>query len=456
MNLAHRLTNLGRIAALLLFLWSPCARAGVTLSPVVAFAVTNGAHPTADLILDHDGNFRGSSYSGGISNLGVLFTLTPAGVLTNLVFFNGANGANPYGPLFLSTNGCFYGTTEAGGTNGGFGTVYQLAPDGTLTSLFSFNNTNGSTPSCGLVQDAAGYLYGTTQYGGTNGGYGTVFRLSLAGQLTTLASLDGTNTGGSPWPRLGPVGDGSFLGTASSFGPKGLGTIYQVSDNGVSNVISFDGQGGAAPYAPLVRGADGNFYGTASAGGVSNVGIIFRLTPGGALTNLVSFRQTNGAAPFAPLLQGPDGNFYGTTQFGGANNFGTVFKVTPAGTLTSLCSLDYAMSGDVPLAGLAVGADNNLYGAARGGGLDFVGTIFSVSVPMPPLFQSCSRSGGTLQLTWTSVGGQSYQLHVLADLSQSNWSNLGGAVTALGGFTTTSDSVSPLISQRYYRVLLLP
>jgi len=89
-------------------------------------------------------------------------------------------------------DGNFYGTTVAGGTNGGFGTVFRMGPDGTITSLFSFNGTNGASPTGALLQDLDGTIYGTTFAGGSNfagsvsSGNGSIFKVTANGELTTL------------------------------------------------------------------------------------------------------------------------------------------------------------------------------------------------------------------------------------------------------------------------------
>jgi len=177
------------------------------------------------------------------SGLGTVFKMTPAGVLTTLVFFNGSNGGNQAAGLVQGTNGDFYGITALGGNLSlnlgyGFGTVFKMTPAGTLTTQVSFNLANGYNPSAGLLQGSDGNFYGTTAGGGAGGG-GTVFKMTPAGALTTLVSFHGTD--------------------------------------------------GNSPQAPLVQGGDGNFYGTTTYGGAGGKGTVFQVTPAGALTTLVSF-----------------------------------------------------------------------------------------------------------------------------------------------------------------------
>jgi len=103
--------------------------------------------------------------------------------------FDGTDGANPQAGLVQATDGNFYGTTSLGGVNGnGYGTVFKITPSGTLTTLYSFCSQSGCTdgryPVAGLVQDTNGNFYGTTDSGGAKtracGGFcGTVFSLSV-------------------------------------------------------------------------------------------------------------------------------------------------------------------------------------------------------------------------------------------------------------------------------------
>ena len=151
----------------------PLLQAGVTFTNLVNFVAAKGAYPAAGLIQATDGNFYGTTYVGGLSGIpgyGTVFRISPDGTFSNLFSFNGTNGANPYSGLVQGTNGNFYGTTESGGTNGGYGTVFEITSAGALTPLVSFDGTNGANPEAGLVLGIDGNFYGTTSQGGTNGG----------------------------------------------------------------------------------------------------------------------------------------------------------------------------------------------------------------------------------------------------------------------------------------------
>src|ERR1019366_4074807 len=262
----------------------------------------------------------------------------PAQTLTTLYTFCSqsgcTDGANPYAELVQATNGDLYGTTQGGGTNLGYGTVFKITPGGTLTTLYSFcsqtNCTDGARPYAGLVQAANGNFYGTTYSGGTNGG-GTVFKITPGGTLTTLYSFcSQTNCtdGEDPTAGLVQATNGDLYGTAQEGGANGYGTVFKITPTGTLTTLHrFNGTDGATPYAGLVQAADGDFYGTTGGSGINNDGTVFRITPGGTLTTLYSF-FTDGQYPYAGLVQDTNGDFYGTTLKGGANDGGTVFRLS--------------------------------------------------------------------------------------------------------------------------------
>ena len=182
---------------------------------------------------------------------------------------------------------------------------------------------------------------------------------------------------------------------------------------------------------------------------------------GVSLTTLVSFNSTNGANPSAALVQDSDGSFYGTTSAGGAYTnlsglgYGTIFKLGTNGTLTTLVSFD-GTNGASPEAGLIKTADGNFYGTTASGGTNGYGTVFRLSVIVPPpSFQTVTRAGTTLTLTWSATLGQNYQMLFKTNLNQSVWNNLNNSLIATNPIMTTLDAIGP-DRQRFYRILLLP
>ena len=283
--------------------------------------------------------------------------VAPAQSFTTLVNFNRTNGAVPYyASLVQGTDGNLYGTTSTGGNTScnppkGCGTVFKVAPTGTLTTLYDFDLTHGKYPFAGLVLGTDGNFYGTTTNGGVNN-EGTVFRMTPEGKLTTLLSFNNLVNGAYPYAGLVQGTDGNFYGTTTYGGADGVGTIFRITPAGkLATLHDFTGgSDGANPFAPLIEGTDGNFYGTAYNGG-SNYGTVFKLAPDGAFTTLHSFNYTDGGYPFGGLVQDTNGSFYGTTLFGGAIGVGTVFRIASGGALTTLHSFD-STDGANPSAGL--------------------------------------------------------------------------------------------------------
>ena len=304
-----------------------------------------------------------------------------AGDLTTLANFAGANGAVPYARLLIGMEGNFYGTTFQGGTNGfpqGFGTIFKLSPAGSLTTLVFLNSNNGAKPYGGLVQTADGNLYGTTSQGGVSN-VGTLFRVSTNGAFTSLMSFTQGN-GAQPSARLTLGRDGLLYGTTQLGGTSNQGTVFRTTTNGtLTTLASFSVTNGANPYAEVIQGMDGDFYGTTVDGGAADSGTVFRINTNGLLTTLFSFGISNGAKPYAGLVQHPSGPLYGATAYGGANGYGSIYRITTNGALTTLYSFTNSDDGANPWGSLLLGADGSFYGTAILGGANTGvprGTVF--------------------------------------------------------------------------------
>ena len=253
------------------------------LSNLVSLDIAFGDLPYAGLTLGSDLNFYGTAYQGGAGGRGTVFRISTAGVLTTLYSFaNGPEGGHLAAGLLRGSDGNFYGTTYKGGASGN-GTVFRMTANGVLTTLAAFNRTNGAFPLAELVQDPGGTFYGTTSGGGayTNG---TVFRMTPAGGLTRLYSFGGGTDGGYPAAALLPGSDGNFYGTTVGGGVRGFGTVFRITPEGaLTTLVTFDGYAGANPQAALIEDADGSLWGTTQNGGASDAGVIFRLSFSGAL-----------------------------------------------------------------------------------------------------------------------------------------------------------------------------
>jgi uncharacterized repeat protein (TIGR03803 family) len=321
---------------------------------------------------------------------------SPAETFTTLVNFNGTNGANPYlMSLVQGEDGNLYGTTSYGGAEVFFGTVFKMTPTGRLTTLYSFcaqtNCTDGASPEAGLVLGTDDDFYGTT--GGANG-FGSVFKITSGGTLTTLHSF-GYTDGASPAAALVQATDGNFYGTTSGGGPNfcdtgdGCGTVFKITPSGtLTTLYSFCSQSGCTDGfrpAGLIQSTNGDLYGTTFAGGANSEGTVFKISPTGTLTTLYSFCSVvenglcaDGAGPVAALTQATNGSFYGTTAGGGANDFGTIFSITSGGELSTLHSFDYYNDGADPQAALVQATNGTFCGTAFFGGVNGDGTVFCI------------------------------------------------------------------------------
>jgi uncharacterized repeat protein (TIGR03803 family) len=303
--------------------------------------------------------------------------ITPAVVHS----FDGTDGQQPRGALVDGGDGFLYGTTVFGGTGvlSPAGTVYRITQAGDLTTLYTFEfQITGDGPVAGVLRLADGTLFGTTR--GSGAFNGNVFRLDTGG-FTGLHNFTGYFVGadgGHPEGALVEGGNGNLYGTTTDGGTSNIGTIYQIDALGDYTLVhSFTpaAQDGIAP-RPLVLADDGNLYGATASGGTESGGTVFRFTPGGSgVTTLHAFPGSVGTGP-TTLVKGLDGALYGTTAAGGTFGVGTVFRITTSGDFESLHSFTL-VSGEASYpTGLTVGSDGNLYGTS-GGGVG-IGAVFRV------------------------------------------------------------------------------
>jgi len=445
-----------------------------TVLSLYSFGGPDGAKPQAGLDQGSDGNFYGTTAAGGANGDGTVFQFTTNHLLTSLVSFTGTNGSAPQGILLEGSDGNFYGTTSAGGSSA-CGTVFRVATNGALTSLVSFTSTNdGAFPRGGLVQAGDGTFYGTTSAGGGStpysGIYGTVFRMTSNGALTNLVYFTYANGAG---PEAGLVwgGDGSLYGTTEFGGLDqygevgyGYGTVFKITTNGLlTTLYTFLETNGYTPTTPIsvLPASDGYLYGTTLWGGwTSGAGTVFRLTTNGAIAPLVYFGNTNGASPYGGLMQASDGNFYGTTETGGAYGDGTVFKMTTNGVLTTLFCFS-GSNGSSPEGILVQGYDGNLYGTTTFGGAGYNGSPTSGNGTIFVVLLSASASPlaitsvallptGNVQLTMTGWPGNVFRLMGSTDLL--NWQTI-ATMTNFTGACTFADSATTNLTARFYELV---
>ena len=297
-----------------------------------------------------DGYFYGTTKNGGPNYYGTVFKISTNGAMSTLHYFNGENeGAFPVAGLVQGSDGNFYGTTFCPVVAGyGYGTVFRISPSGALTTLYSFSGGNDGAYPNRLVQGSDGYFYGTSSGGDYSYNYGTVFKINANGALTTMHSFKDGNDGAYPEAMLVQGRDGYFYGTTayggSSIGYTGAGTLFKISTNGaLTSLYSFTGGNDGSFPNGLVQGSDGYFYGTTSdKGGTNSAGTVFKMSTNGTMATLYSFTDSanDGGYPEAMLVQGSDGYFYGTTAYGGSSfgygGAGTVFEISTNGALTTL------------------------------------------------------------------------------------------------------------------------
>jgi uncharacterized repeat protein (TIGR03803 family) len=355
---------------------------------------------------------------------------------TTLYGFGASSGWGANSPLVQGLDGNFFGTTSFGGANqnaelcfeeqqSGCGTAFELTRDGRFKVIYNFcaqvNCADGGAPSNGLILGADGNFYGTTDAGGANfnatvcANYvvscpGTVFKMTPAGELTTLYNFcsQANCADGFDATSLLQARDGNFYGVTGGGGiiltdgycTNGCGTVFKLTPAGKFTVLyKFCEKpkcvDGSNPIG-LMQATDGNFYGMTYYGGTSyeSWGTVFEITPAGRYTVLLNFCPVgaceNGQYPDAPPIQGGDGNLYGTTRGGGAHGGGTVFELSP-GHYTRLYSFcepiyqyHYCLNGFDPRWALVQGTDGNLYGTTDGGGsplCDYAGcgVVFEVT-----------------------------------------------------------------------------
>jgi uncharacterized repeat protein (TIGR03803 family) len=333
----------------------------------------DGGAPSSPLIFDNSGNLYGTTYLGGQAGCfagygcGTVFELTPvagggwsAKVL--YAFTGAADGGNPiYGGLTFDAAGNLYGTTNYGGMFGGAcepygcGTIFEVAPDSqewTESVLYSFTGTSGQQPASAVAFDLAGRLYNTTLDGGQYGS-GTIV------ELVKGRSGD--------WKQT---------------------TLHQFTG----------GADGADPVAGLIADAAGNFYGTTPLGGIGapNGGTVFELTASGTVKTLHSFKcglnkcnSKDAGNPWSGLVFDKQGNLYGAATRGGTHQkngteMGAVYKLAPSKSGSWRESVIYSFGGGredgaEPFGSLVFDKDGNLDGTTNQGGINHNGVVFKLS-----------------------------------------------------------------------------
>jgi uncharacterized repeat protein (TIGR03803 family) len=286
---------------------------------------------------DPAGNLYGATFLGQTDidlGYGVIYKVDPAGHATVLHnFTGGADGANPYDGVIVDSKGVVYGTALGGGASNN-GVVFEIDAAGHETVLYSFTGGNdGGSPFGVLIRDQEGNFYGTTNAGGTANA-GVIFKLDTTGHETVLYSFSGGDDGSGPLAGLVRDAAGNFYGTTNGGGASGAGVVFKLDALGHESVLhTFSGgeDGGYPLWVTLARDAAGNLYGTTAGGGnASGDGVVFKIDPSGHETLLHTFTGgDDGGNPYTGVILGPEGRLYGTTAFGGQSDVGVIFEIAP-------------------------------------------------------------------------------------------------------------------------------
>jgi uncharacterized repeat protein (TIGR03803 family) len=442
----------------------------------MSVACTDGSAPNQGVIQASDGNYYGTTTTGGANSAGTVFRLTPSGTLTTLYSFCAsagcADGSNPSTPLVEAPDGSLYGGTAAGGTGedsaehceNGCGVIYRLTLAGAQSVVYNFCQLAGCGDGIAPAQfvfGSDGNIYGVTSLGGPpytscENGCGEFFKLTTAGVWSAVYGFEGMTTDGNTPTGIVQGVDGNFYGTAQA-GLYGEGSVFKMilGSQSLSILHSFCADAGCpdgSSPSSLVQAADGNLYGGTAAGGTSNKGTLFKVTTAGALTPLYSFCSTTGCGSDVanPMLVASDGNLYGTTSTGGdtgtycTTGCGLLFELSSAGSYSALYTFQAGTADAVNPAGpLGQAANGDFYGTGTKGG-------HSANCPAPgcgavygfapaaalaaPVQVSLSptqiASGGSATLSWKSLNAFSTTMQQCY-----LYSTVGGVQTAVGKLT---------------------
>jgi uncharacterized repeat protein (TIGR03803 family) len=238
-----------------------------SVSTVVSMAFSN-LNSHGGLVSDGSGNFDLATDSG-------IYTVNlSTQALTLLGSFPASAGSDSYGNLYRDSSGNIYGINSAGGTSSD-GTIFKMnGSTHVVSTVLTFNGSNGATPEGGLVADTHGNLYGTTSAGGT-GGKGTVFEFDPStNNLSTLVNFDGTTNGSTPICTLVIDSLGNLYGSTGA-------TLFEIdgTTHAYAQLASFSGTGISKVSGNLVMDSQGDIFGTAFSGGTNAAGVIFEASP---------------------------------------------------------------------------------------------------------------------------------------------------------------------------------
>ena len=343
-------------------------------------------HFNNSLLLTDDETIFFTTQSMGRHDGGVFNQGDTAGNSSGLFHFGASpNGFRP-GELMKASDGRLYGTTLFGGPSGN-GTIFSIRADGTgYTKLYEFNDGQGYEPTGKLLEASDGKLYGALAWGGIVGG-GALFRIDKDGNnFQILYDFSDLANGYSPIGNLVEDGAG-FLYGSTNYASTGYGVVFKMNKNGTGYLVlrNFNLPDIGFPYGGLKLHM-GFLYGIGYLGGTSSLGGVFRISTDGTGYQLLhSFSGTaDGANPFAPPIVANDGKLYGGAMNGGSQSVGTIYSLDLNGS--NFAVIKHLTPSDVqyPQNGIIQASDGFLYGAGyanTGTGvfkMDLTGSSYSI------------------------------------------------------------------------------
>jgi uncharacterized repeat protein (TIGR03803 family) len=454
-----------------IFLALPGVAAAASFTVLHSFGGPEGETPAAPLLQGADGSLYGVAAHGGDFTVlppdggGTAFRLDASGNATTLHVFRGLEGAVPTG-LIQGRDGFFYGTTTYGGPSisplqPGYGTVFRMNAAGTVTVLHVFPPNDAGAFPRPVIQGADGALYGTVSGGvGSLGHFpGYVYRLDpLTGGFRHVHDFvisDGEN----PTGPLFEARDGFLYGTTNQGGSWNTGVIYKVNAAGsfvlLHSLSPFWPGEGSEPKGGVIQASNGLFYGTTEQGTYG--GEIFGMDAAGNFTVLHRFDAyaSDGWKPASGLIEGRDGFLYGTAPVGGlpvtGTRYGVVYRMDKAGAVTVLHTFT-GPDGIQPTAAPVQGADGALYGSTIVGGAFGLGVLFRIDLaapaPLPVLagltFQPASVAGGQTSTGTVTLSSAALSSGAVIALSSSDASTVTvpSSVTVPAGAKSASFTAS--------------
>jgi uncharacterized repeat protein (TIGR03803 family) len=377
----------------------------------------DGRYPLSNLLLNSKGDLFGITSEGGSDTAvcygygcGVAFEIAPqTGRWKESVLFSfsppsGTEYIQLQSQLAMDAAGNIYGTQADGGDpTCNCGLIYQLTKtDGVWTEnvLHNFlgaNSGDGATPYTGLVEDAAGNLYGATGNGGTYYDSGTIFELtpnsdgSWSYNIIYDFGAGGYPTAQGPFGPLSIDSAGNIYGTTDDGGIYEDGTVFKLSpsNGGWKESVLFNftlSYGNYAGINGVIIGPGGDLYGTTVYDGIYSLGTLYKLTPAVGYWNKTILHTftggLDGGNPFGGIIVSPTGALYGAGNQGGSFGYGNVFKFSETSgkwSQTVLHSFTGKTDGSRPYGGLTLDAHGNLYGTASEGGAYGYGTAFEIT-----------------------------------------------------------------------------